>query len=109
MKSKIVTACLVAGALSLPIAGNAADGATDLTPPKSTFVKDSVITVKIKAEVAAKMSYKDRIQVDTDKNGAVFLSGHARTQAEADQVASIARGVKGVTSVQNKIAVKSDL
>ena len=109
MKSKIATTWLLTSALLLPIAGYAADGGTDLSGPKSTFVKDSVITVKRKAEIAGTLPYTARINVDTDHNGAVFLSGHTRTQADVDKVGSLARGVKGVTSVQNKIAVKSDI
>ena len=108
MKTKIVLTCLIAGAMLLPIAGYTADGDTDRSSPKA-FVKDSVITIKIKAEVAGKMSYKDHVKVDTDAKGVVHLSGNVRNQAEVDQVVAIANSVKGVTSVRNNIAIKSDL
>jgi hyperosmotically inducible protein len=108
MKTKIVMTCLVTGALLLPIAGYTADGDSDRSSP-TAFVKDSVITVKIKAEVAAKMSYKDHVKVDTDAKGVVHLGGNVRSQAEADQVVAIANSVKGVTSVRNNIAIKTDL
>ncbi len=49
MNTKLVTTCLLAGALMLPIAGYTADGDSDRSSPKA-FVKDSVITTKIKAD-----------------------------------------------------------
>ena len=108
MNIKIVTTCLLASALALPLAGYTADGDTDRSSPK-TFVKDSVITTKIKAELAGeKMSSLVKIGVDTDAKGAVSLSGTAANQAAIDRAVAIARGVKGVTSVQNDIKIKAD-
>ena len=108
MNVKLVTTCLLAGALMLPIAGYTADGDTDRSSPKA-FVKDSVITTKIKAELAEeKMSSLVRINVDTDNKGMVVLSGTAASQNAADKAVSIARAVKGVTSVQNNIQIKAD-
>jgi hypothetical protein len=49
MNTKLVTIFFLAGALILPIAGYTADGDTDRSSPKA-FVKDSVITTKIKAD-----------------------------------------------------------
>ena len=96
--------------LALPIAGHTADDRDkDRSAPK-VWVKDSVITTKIKAELAAKkLSSVVHIKVDTDANGSVLLSGNARTQAEVTQAETIARGVQGVTSVENRIQVKADL
>jgi hyperosmotically inducible protein len=112
MNTKLVTTCLVAGALMLPIAGCAtdrsADGDTDRSSPKA-FVKDSVITTKIKTELAGeKLSSLVRVHVDTDANGRVVLSGTAANQSAVDKAVSIARSVKGVTSVQNNIQIKAD-
>lgn len=106
MKHTLTTSLLVAGLLALPIAGYTDD--TAKSSPKE-FVKDSVITTKIKAELAAeKMSSLVKINVDTDKAGAVTLSGTAASQAAVDKAVSIAKGVKGVTSVHNDIKVVAD-
>jgi hyperosmotically inducible protein len=71
------------------------------------FVKDSVITAKIKAKLAEeKMSSLTHIKVDTDNKGAVVLGGNVTTQQEADKIASIARDTKGVTSVKSNIEIK---
>ena len=108
MNTQLVTTCLLAGALILPIAGYTADGDTDRSSPKA-FVKDSVITTKIKAELAGeKLSSLVRIKVDTDNKGMVTLSGTAASQNAVDKAVSIARAVKGVTSVQNDIQIKAD-
>ena len=109
MNTKLVTTCLLAGALLLPMAGYTADGDTDRSYPKA-FIKDSVITTKIKAKLAKeKPSSLVHIKVDTDKKGMVSLSGNARDQRAIDKAVAIAYGVKGVTFVQNDIEIKADL
>ncbi|MDD5177205.1 MAG: BON domain-containing protein [Sterolibacterium sp.] len=108
MRIKLATICFVIGTLLAPIASHAADSESDRTHPL-TFVKDSVITTKIKAKLAdEKMSSLAHIKVDTDKKGAVVLSGRARTQEEADQAVSIARETEGVTSVSSTIRIKKE-
>jgi hyperosmotically inducible protein len=108
MNTKLAASCLVAGALMLPIAGLTADGDKDRSSPKA-FVKDSVITAKIKADLAEeKMSSLVHISVDTDNKGMVVLSGTAANQKAVDKAVSIAKAVKGVTSVENQIKVKAD-
>jgi hyperosmotically inducible periplasmic protein len=116
MYTKLTTTCLVAGALMLPIAGYAADSKSDSSSPKAsdsssakTFVKDSVITTKVKAGLAEdKMSSLAHIGVDTDDQGKVTLSGTAATKSAADKAVTIARAVTGVTSVKNDISIKAD-
>lgn len=108
MNTKLVTSCFLASALMLPIAGYTADGDSDRSSPKS-FVKDSVITTKIKAELfEEKMSSLFHIKVDTDKKGMVVLSGTAPSKDSADKAVAIAHAVKGVKSVQNDIQIKAD-
>ena len=75
MKIKLATTCFIIGTLLAPVAAFAADGDTDRTHP-ATYVKDSVITTKIKAKLAEeKMSSLGNIKVDTDAKGAVVLRG----------------------------------
>jgi hyperosmotically inducible protein len=105
MKIKLATTCFVIGTLLAPVAALAADSDSDRTHPV-TFVKDSVVTAKIKAKLAEeKMSSLTRIKVDTDAKGAVVLRGKVKTQEEADKAASIARGTEGVTSVNSRIRI----
>lgn len=108
MKIKLATTCFILGTVLAPLAAHAADSDSDRTHPV-TFVKDSVITVKIKAKLAdEKMSSLKNIKVDTDAKGEVVLSGKVKTQEEADKAASIAQATEGVTSVKNNIRIKKD-
>ncbi|MGY3944277.1 BON domain-containing protein [Aeromonas tecta] len=106
---------LLAGLLLLPVAGHAAGTAYDADASTTTgstameYVEDSVITTKIKAELAAEqISSLVNIHVDTDQAGAVVLSGGTADQAAVDKAVSIAEGVEGVTSVKHDIRVEVD-
>ena len=100
MKKLMLIGLVAAGAAYLPMAY--ADDATD-----HHFVKDSAITTKVKAKLAAKhLSTLTRIKVDTDENGVVWLSGRAPTQDASDLAAMIAKNTEGVNSVHNDIAVE---
>ena len=105
MKKLILTGLIAAGAFCLPVAmaDNTAD--SDTSHP-GAYVKDSLITTKVKSKLAAKhMSTLTNIKVDTDNQGVVWLSGKAPTQDASDLAAMIAKSTEGVTSVHNKIIV----
>lgn len=106
MNIKLAASCLTSLALLLPMTGYTADTST---PSAGTMVKDSVITTKIKAELAAeKISSLVHISVDTDNKGAVVLGGTAASKTAVEKAVAIAKGVKGVTSVDNQIKVVAD-
>jgi hyperosmotically inducible protein len=70
------------------------------------FVKDSVITTKVKTKLASKhMSTLTHVKVDTDANGVVWLSGTAPTKDARDLAGMIAKGTDGVNSVNNEIEI----
>jgi hyperosmotically inducible protein len=72
-----------------------------------TFVKDSIITTKVKTKLAEKhLSSLTKIQVGTDSQGVVWLSGKAPTQDASDLAGLIAKSTEGVTAVHNKISVQ---
>jgi hyperosmotically inducible periplasmic protein len=86
----------------------AQDSDMDRSQPK-VFVKDSVITTKIKTKLAAEhLSSLARIHVDTDENGVVWLSGSARDQLAIDRALSIARDTEGVKDVKSTVEIRSD-
>ena len=109
MKKSYAMSLIVIGALGAPllaVAGN--DSGADRSHPKA-FVKDSVITMKVKSKLAAAhITSLGRIHVDTDKNGVVWLHGTARTQEAADKAVETARSTEGVTDVHSRIVVKKD-
>lgn len=108
MKYKLATTCFVIGSVLAPVAAYAADGDTDRSKPV-TFVKDSVVTAKIKTKLAAEHPGSAKhIKVDTDRNGIVYLSGTTNSQQEADRAVEIARNTEGVKSVNSKLKVHKD-
>jgi len=111
MRRKIISALLVTGAMVIPAAGYGQSQDKPNAAPKASVgekIDDAVITTKIKAEMAKdKAVSATNIKVETDK-GVVQLSGIAKSRAEADKAAVIARSVKGVASVKNDIVVQTN-
>lgn len=69
---------------------------------------DTMITSKVKAELAAHESVSGvRAHVETSK-GVVTLVGNARSNAEKELAERYARDVDGVTEVDNQIAVAGE-
>jgi hyperosmotically inducible protein len=98
----------VLGSVLAPVAVYAADGDADRSHPE-TFVKDSVITTKVKTKLAAEhLGSVKHIQVDTDKNGVVWMSGTVNSQDEADKAIMIAKNTEGVRSVKSELKVQKD-
>jgi hyperosmotically inducible protein len=106
MRTKISTVMLTCGLLLTPALGFAA-GDGESRP--ATFVKDSVITTKIKTKLAGEnLASLGQIKVDTDNAGVVWLTGTAPSQADADKVIAIARDTEGVTAVNSEIVIKPE-
>ena len=106
MNRTFTVSLVVAAALMLPIAGHTADADRSSA---TTYAKDSVITTKIKTLLAEeKLSSLVNINVDTDNKGAVTLTGTAGSQKAVDKAVSIARGVTGVASVDNRIKIVAE-
>jgi hyperosmotically inducible protein len=107
MKTQFAMSLVLVGAMLAPVLSHA-DGDADRMHPMS-FVKDSVITTKIKSKLALEhMGSVAQIKVDTDAKGAVELSGYARTEAQAEKAVEIAKATEGVTSVHSSVTVKKD-
>jgi hyperosmotically inducible protein len=108
MKMKSAMTCVVCATLLGSAAAMAADDSTSDTAHAMVFVKDSAITTEIKSKLAAEhITSLERIHVDTDKDGVVWLSGTASTRKAADKAASIARDTEHVKDVHSDITVKS--
>ena len=105
MKTKLAGICILAGALMLPSVGFSQEKRAAVRE----FVKDSAITVQVKAEMAKeKPSTLVKVSVDTDKSGVVVLSGSAKTSADKARAETIAKSVKGVATVENNIEIKAN-
>lgn len=106
MKTLLLGALITVGGL-YAVAASAADSMVDTQSSNAAkFVKDSVITTKVKSKLAEKhLSTLTRIKVDTDDKGIVWLSGTAPTQDASDLATMIAKDTDGVTDVHNHIVV----
>ena len=70
-------------------------------------IDDAAITTSIMASFA-KDSELSAIKIDVEtKSGAVTLIGPAPNSAAIERATTIARGVKGVTNVSNKLVLKA--
>ena len=103
MKNAFGGIWLLTGVLILGLAGCANTGSGQKT---GAHVDDSWITTKVKSEMIADNDVKaQNINVDT-VNGVVTLTGTAETWQESNKAAEIARGIHGVTTVENDIRVQ---
>ena len=103
MKNAFKGSWLLTGVLILGLAGCASSGTGQKT---GAYVDDSWITTKVKSEMIANSDVKaHNINVDTTK-GVVTLTGTAETWQESNKAAELARGIKGVTGVENDIRVQ---
>jgi hyperosmotically inducible periplasmic protein len=92
-------------------AGAAADRAAENTKSMGATaankVDDASITAKVNAALAADKDLSAaKIDVDT-QNGVVTLSGPAPSASAKEHASTVARGIKGVTSVNNQLTVKA--
>jgi osmotically-inducible protein OsmY len=70
------------------------------------YIDDSVITTKVKSQLAADDFLKSfQISVESRK-GIVQLSGFVDSQAAVNKAGQVARSVDGVKSVRNDLIVK---
>ncbi|WP_255753502.1 BON domain-containing protein [Massilia sp. erpn] len=82
------------------------DTMREKTANAGEVMSDSVITAKVKADMAADSHVKAMdVHVETQK-GVVTLSGFVPSKAEADRAVQLARGVKGVNEVKSAIQIK---
>jgi hyperosmotically inducible protein len=104
MKKLVLIGLVAASAAYLPVAYGDDYGSGD-----HHFVKDSVITTKVKTKLAAKhMSTLTHVKVDTDANGVVFLSGTVPTKDARDLAGMIAKETDGVNSVNNDLVIAAN-
>ena len=92
--------------LMMLIVSFAACASTSKQESTGDYIDDSVITTKIKSQLAADDFLKSfKISVESRK-GIAQLSGFVDSQKAVDKAGQIARGVEGVKSVRNDLIVK---
>ena len=102
-KKSIVIRLLV---LLMLVAVFSACASTSTRESAGEYVDDSVITTKVKSQLAADDFLKSfQISVETYQ-GVVQLSGFVNSKKAVDKAGEIVRGVKGVKSLKNNLIVK---
>jgi osmotically-inducible protein OsmY len=98
-KAMIVLACMLAGAAGCNVIRG------ESTPGE--YVDDVAITTQVKYELLESKKV-DGLDVNVDvMNGRVKLTGWASSETERAKATELARGVKGVRSVDNQLKIKS--
>src|SRR5690348_3074404 len=104
--SKLLVAAI--SAFALLAAGCAHNRDSDNTSRSAGTVVDDALTAKVKTAIAKDVGAGTAANVNVNTyKGEVQLSGFVDSQEKANQAAAAARGVSGVTYVQNSIQVKS--
>ncbi len=106
----LVLSTTLAGVLAVLIVGCSKPPESVAVPPPSTTVgtviDDSVITASVKSALLADPDVKSfDLKVETRK-GEVQLSGFVDNQMQIDRAIMVARGVTGVTNIDNKMSLK---
>jgi hyperosmotically inducible periplasmic protein len=97
-------AAAIAAAAVLAVSGCAVSRGQETV---GAYIDDATITTQVKARFFDnKQVAGSSISVET-LNGAVMLSGFAKTMTEKSTAEQIARGVNGVKEVKNQIAIGS--
>jgi osmotically-inducible protein OsmY len=107
MYQKDTSSTLRRAAIAIALAG--ALGACSVARDQQSvgsYVDDAAITAEIKSKMASDNDVAaTAISVET-LNGVTQLSGFAKSQAEKERAAAIARGTSGVRAVRNDIIVR---
>lgn len=86
--------------------GKATGGSVEKKQSTGEYVDDAAITTKVKSALAADPTAKaTQVNVETYQ-GVVQLSGFVDSQESASKAVEIAKGVEGVKSVKNNMAVR---
>jgi len=110
MRTAIATICVLIGTLlgSATVVLAQDPDANRLRP--MAFVRDSAITTLVKSKLNAEhRAGLERVCVDTDKDGVVWLSGNAGSQRAIDKAMSIARQTEHVRAVHSEITIWDQL
>jgi hyperosmotically inducible protein len=112
VKTGVIKALIATAALFGPMVALADDRDADaksVDQGTTAYVRDSLITTKVKARLAAEhVTSLARIHVDTDANGVVYLSGTAQSQEAIDTAIRLARDTEHVRDVHSDLTVHQD-
>lgn len=106
-KAKAASEMASAGAAMKNATQGAEASGKDMAAKAGEKIDDLTITTTVTAGLAKDPDLSAlKINVDT-RNGAVTLNGSAPTESAREKATSLAKAVKGVNSVDNKLVIKA--
>jgi len=107
-KTKIISMALCLGILTTGAVGTLTGCAGNQnTRSTGQYIDDKTLGHHVRSALSNNSEYKfDEVNVDVYR-GVCQLSGFVDTQAQKDKAGMIAKGVQGVTSVDNNITVRN--
>jgi osmotically-inducible protein OsmY len=111
MNRRPLPLCVLAASLVAPVLVAAAEPDADgrSSRPPVQFVENSAITAAIKTKLSeGQWRSLTRLDVGTDRDGTVWLSGTTKTQEAAERAVEMARDTEGVVQVRSHIVVNRD-
>ncbi|HXC36619.1 MAG TPA: BON domain-containing protein [Candidatus Acidoferrales bacterium] len=106
-KTKIVSMALCLGLLATGTVGTLT-GCSGNSNTRSTgqYIDDKTLGRQVRSAMSNNSEYRfDQVNVDVYR-GTCQLSGFVDTEAQKDKAGDLAKGVQGVTSVDNNITVR---
>ncbi|HTV41896.1 MAG TPA: BON domain-containing protein [Candidatus Sulfotelmatobacter sp.] len=107
-KTKIISMALCLGLLATGAVGTLT-GCASSSNTRSTgqYIDDKSLQHQVRSALSNNAEYRfDQVNVDVYR-GTCQLSGFVDSQAQKDKAGDIAKGVQGVTSVDNNITVRN--
>jgi hyperosmotically inducible protein len=106
--TKIISMALCLGLMTTGVVGTLT-GCAGNSNTRSTgqYIDDKTLNHDVRSALSDNAEYKfDQVNVDVYR-GTCQLSGFVDTSAQKDKAGEIAKGVQGVTSVDNMITVRN--
>jgi hyperosmotically inducible periplasmic protein len=108
MKLKLLAAATMAAGLALSgCASHRDNAASGESRTAGQFTSDAALTTKVKAALATDAGLGTAVDVNVQSyRGVVQLNGFVDSQDKIERAAEIARGVEGVSRIDNNLQVK---
>jgi hyperosmotically inducible protein len=106
--TKIISMALCLGLMTTGVVGTLTGCAgNENTRSTGQYIDDKTLNHDVRSALSDNAEYKfDQVNVDVYR-GTCQLSGFVDTSAQKDKAGDIAKGVQGVTSVENMITVRN--
>jgi osmotically-inducible protein OsmY len=107
MKLKLLASAMMAAGLALAGCASHDGNAADESRSAGQFTSDAALTAKVKTALAKDEGHGTAADVNVNSyRGVVQLNGFVDSQDKIQRAEEVARGVEGVSRVDNNLSVK---